>query len=319
MSKNINGSTRGVFIISITPFTDSGEIDWKSTDSLIEFYLEKGVTGITILGIMGEAQKLTDQESADFAKYVIKRVKGRVPIIVGVSNPGTDHLVRLSRISMEAGAAGVMIAPITGLKHEVQIRDYFAEVFQRLGEDIPVCYQDYPQTTGVNISVPNFLQLVDSHANLVMFKHEEWPGLRKLQSLRNACNGEGRRRISILAGNGALHLPQEMQRGSDGAMTGFAYPEMLVQVVNAYFADHAEEAENIYDSYLPLVRHEQQIGLGLALRKEVLRRRGAIASAAVRAPGPKVDLEDLQELNRLIRRLELRLAMMDQRQPVTLI
>jgi 4-hydroxy-tetrahydrodipicolinate synthase len=141
-----------------------------------------------------------------------------------------------------------------------------------------------------------------------MFKHEDWPGLRKLQQVRRACDGKARRRISILCGNGGLYLPQELHRGADGAMTGFAYPEMLVELCATFFAGRPDEAEDIFDSYLPLVRHEQQIGIGLAIRKEILRRRGAIASAAVRAPGPRLDRDDIEELDRLMQRLERRLT-----------
>jgi len=290
----IGPSTNGVYIISVTPFTDQGDIDWASVDSLVEFYIAKGVSGVTILGMMGEAHKLAETESAAFAKYFIERIAGRVPVIVGVSNAGVDSLVHLSKSVMDAGAGGVMIAPAAGLKTEVQIRDYFATVFERLGPSVPVCFQDYPLGTGVNISAPSFLQLVDDHTSLVMFKHEDWPGLKKLQQVRRACDGQARRRISILCGNGGLYLPQELHRGADGAMTGFAFPEMLVDVCKAFFAGHSEDAEDLFDIYLPLVRHEQQIGIGLAIRKEILRRRGAIRSAAVRMPGPRLDKDDLE-------------------------
>jgi 4-hydroxy-tetrahydrodipicolinate synthase len=306
--KQIGPHTKGVYIISVTPFTDDNDIDWKSVDSLVEFYIAKRVSGVTILGMMGEAQKLTETESAAVAKYFIERVAGRVPVLVGVSNPAVDNLVELGKRVMDFGASGIMIAPAAGLKTEVQIRDYFAMVFKRLGPSVPVCFQDYPLGTGVNISVPAFLQLVDEHQSLVMFKHEDWPGLKKLQQIRRACDGHSRRRISILCGNGGLYLPQELHRGADGAMTGFAYPEMLVEVCDKFFDGRSEDAEDLFDIYLPLVRHEQQIGVGLAIRKEILRRRGAIRSAAVRAPGPRLDKDDLEELERLIRRLERRLS-----------
>jgi 4-hydroxy-tetrahydrodipicolinate synthase len=304
----IGPNTKGVYIISVTPFTDQGEIDWPSVDSLVEFYIAKGVSGVTILGMMGEAHKLAEAESAAFAKYFIERVAGRVPVIVGVSNAGVDSLVHLAKSVMDVGAGGVMVAPAAGLKTEVQVRDYFATVFKRLGPSVPVCFQDYPLGTGVNISVPAFLQLVDDHPNLVMFKHEDWPGLRKLQQVRRACDGQARRRISILCGNGGLYLPQELHRGADGAMTGFAYPEMLVDVCEAFFDGRSDDAEDLFDTYLPLVRHEQQIGIGLAIRKEILRRRSAIRSAAVRMPGPRLDKDDLDELDRLMQRLERRLS-----------
>jgi 4-hydroxy-tetrahydrodipicolinate synthase len=302
----IGPHTSGVYIISVTPFTDEGAIDWHSVDTLVEFYLGKGVSGVTILGMMGEAQKLAESESAAFAKYFIDRVAGRVPVVVGVSHAGIDNLVSLAKSAMDAGAGGVMIAPAAGLRTETQIREYFAAVFGRLGPSVPVCFQDYPLGTGVNISVPAFLELVDAHPSLVMFKHEDWPGLRKLGQVRRACDGTARRRISILTGNGGLYLPQELQRGADGAMTGFAFPQLLVEVCRRFADGRAEEAEDLFDIYLPLVRHEQQIGVGLAIRKEVLRRHGAIASAAVRAPGPRLDRDDLAELDWLMERLARR-------------
>jgi 4-hydroxy-tetrahydrodipicolinate synthase len=309
MSMNqIGPDTSGVYIISVTPFTDEGAIDWPSVDTLVEFYIGKGVSGVTILGMMGEAQKLAEEESAAFAKNFIAQVAGRVPVVVGVSHAGTDNLVRLAKSVMDAGAGGVMIAPAAGLKTEAQIRDYFAAVFARLGPSVPVCFQDYPLGTGVNISVATFLELVDAHPSLVMFKHEDWPGLRKLGQVRRACDGTARRRISILCGNGGLYLPQELHRGADGAMTGFAYPELLVDVCRLFRDGRGEEAEDLFDAYLPLVRHEQQIGVGLAIRKEILRRRGAIRSAAVRAPGPRLDRDDIEELDRLVQRLERRVA-----------
>jgi 4-hydroxy-tetrahydrodipicolinate synthase len=137
-----------------------------------------------------------------------------------------------------------------------------------------------------------------------VLKHEESPGLRKISAVRRDEASAGRRRVSILVGNGGLHLPQELRRGADGANTGFAFPEMLVEVVRRFHAGDAEGAEDLFDLYLPVVRHEQQLGVGLALRKETLRRRGLIASARVRAPGPSLDADDHAELTALLDRLE---------------
>src|SRR3974377_468465 len=150
---------------------------------------------------MGAAKTVTETGCASFRKYFIDRVAGRVAVVVGVSNAAVDNRVELAKRAMDFGAGGIMIAPTAGLKTEVQIRDYFATVFKRLGSSVPVCFQDYPLGTGVNISVPAFLQLLDEHPGLVMFKHEDWPRLRKLQQIRRACHGDSRRRISILCGN----------------------------------------------------------------------------------------------------------------------
>lgn len=293
----------GVYIIAATPFADDGSLDLPGVDALVEFYEGHGVKGITILGMMGEAPKLSSEEQHAVMERFLERAS--VPVIVGVSSPGTANLAALSRAAMDRGAAGVMIAPAAGLRTEEALTRYFDEVVSALG-DIPWVYQDYPQSTGVSISVACLLGLMREHPSLVMLKHEDCPGLNKITRIRQA----GGRRVSILCGNGGLYLPQELARGADGAMTGFAYPEMLVQVV-ARWHDDPDRAEDLFDAYLPLVRYEQQPGFGLAVRKEVLRRRGVIASARTRAPGPSLTPTDHKELTRLVARLERTLESLD--------
>lgn len=300
-------AAKGVYIIAATPFTDEGALDLPSVDSLTDFYLSCGVHGFTLLGMMGEAHKLTAEESLSVVTRVAARAQGR-QIIVGVSHAGLENVRRLSHEAMIAGAAGVMVAPPQGLKGDDGIYNYYAQVFAALGPDIPVVYQDYPQTTGVYLPAPVFERLVDDFKQLVMLKHEDAPGLAKLTRVREGEKKPGRRRVSILVGNGGLYYPQEMRRGADGAMTGFAWPEMLVQVYDLFAAGKAEEAEDLFDIYLPLVRHEVQPAIGLALRKEVLFRRGAIKSPKQRAPGSSLTAADKTELDSLIARMERRLA-----------
>ena len=303
-SEKINETSKGVYIIAATPFTDDGELDLGSTDSLTDFYLEKGVTGFTILGMMGEAPKLTESETLAVMDRVLRRIDGRVPVVVGVSHASNRHVDRLSKTAMDQGAAGVMLAPVVNLKTDEQVYHYYATVAKLLGPDIPICLQDFPQVTGVHMSVAVINRLIDEFPQVVMFKHEDFPGMRKLSELRAQGEPAGRRRVSVLVGNGGLFLPQEMLRGADGAMTGFAYPEMLVQVCALFDRGQSEAAEDLFNVYLPLLRHEFQYGLGLALRKETLKRRGAIRSAHVRRPGPVLNGTDMAELGRLIQRLE---------------
>ncbi|UEM05714.1 dihydrodipicolinate synthase family protein [Skermanella rosea] len=307
MGEKLNERASGVYIIAATPFEDDGKLDLASTDRMVDFYLECGVDGMTILGIMGEAPKLTPDEQQGFMRRVFDRIAGRIPVIVGVSNPGTNNLAAFAHSAMDAGAAGVMIAPMSGLKTEEQVINYFAETLRILGPDVPVVFQDFPQVTQVPVSVATLRRVFDDHPQIVMLKHEDAPGLRKLSQIRTWPDTGGRR-ISILVGNGGLHLPQELRRGADGAMTGFAYPEMLVQVCRRFFAGDADGAEDLFDTYLPIVRHEQQAGIGLAIRKEILRRRGVLSSAAVRAPGPRLNADDHKELDSLMARLETRLG-----------
>ena len=306
----LDETAKGVYAISATPFTDDGALDLAGTDRMVEFYIECGVSGLTILGVMGEAHKLTSDESVAFTKRVLSRVDGRVPVIVGVSAPALDPMAALTRQAMEFGAAGVMVAPMGGLNTDEKIEGYFHAVCEKLGET-PIVLQDYPPSTGVWFSTALLNRLFADLPTLKMLKHEEWPGLRKITQFRAAEARGERRRVSVLTGNGGLFLPLELARGADGAMTGFAYPEMLVQVCGKHAAGDVEGAEDLFDAYLPLVRYEQQIGIGLAIRKEILRRRGIIASAATRAPGPKLDADDHKELDGLLRRQDRNVAKLE--------
>ena len=308
MTRLISEESKGVFVIMATPFTDDGALDLQSADRLIEFYLEEGVHGLTVLGVMGEAPKLSLEEQLEFTRHVLERIDGRVPVIVGVSNPGMDNLETLSRSTMDHGAGGVMIAGIPGLKTDEQVEGYFKAVGDRLGGEIPICLQDYPPTTTVFISVGVVNRLIAALPQLKMFKHEDCPGHRKLSRLRQAPQTDGTRRVSILTGNNGLYVPQELARGADGIMTGFAFPGMLVEVYRLFEGGRGEEAEDLFDLYLPVLRHEQQFGMGLALRKETLRRRGAIASAKARDPGPRMDARDHAEMDGLLERLKRKLT-----------
>jgi len=239
----LDESSKGVYLITVTPFADDGALDLESTDRVVDFYLEKGAAGLTVLGVMGEAPKLTAAEARAYTERVLKRVSGRVPVIVGASAPGFAAMRELATSVMAMGAAGVMVAPGAAVRTDDQAYNYFEMVAETLGGDVPFCMQDHPLATGVQLSTSVILRVIKSIASCVMLKHEDWPGpgLAKLAAVRAAGANGTTRRISILAGNGGgLFLPEELSRGADGAMTGFAYPEMMVDVCNAHAAGDIE-------------------------------------------------------------------------------
>ena len=303
-----NRNSRGVYLIAVTPFKENGALDLESTDSMVDFYLDCGVTGLTILGIMGEATKLTAEESKTFVARVLKRVNGRVPVVVGASAPGFAPMKELTASVMDMGAAGVMVAPPSTLRTDDQITAYFDMVNETLGSDVPWCLQDHPVSTGVQMSTPVILKILKNSPNCVMLKHEDSPGLNKLSGIIASVAKKEIERVSILTGNGGgLFLTEEMIRGADGAMTGFAYPEMMVRVCELFAKGDVEKACDVYDAYLPLAKYEQQANIGLAVRKHILAERGVIASAAVRKPGPKLSPADIKDIERLTIRQTKRL------------
>lgn len=294
----------GVYVIAVTPFLPDGAVDHASIDRMVDFYLEAGATGLTILGMMGEAPKLTPDESLAVVRQVLERVAGRVPVVVGVSAPGFAQIAALSAAAMDAGAAGVMIAPPGSLRTDDQIVAYYRQAVEFIG-DTPFVLQDFPLVTGVQISVPVIARIVEELPSCVCLKHEDWPGLDKIGALR--AEGRLNRRISILCGNGGVFLPEEMGRGADGAMTGFAFPEMMVDVVRHMQAGDKARAHDLFDAYLPLARYEQQPGQGLAVRKYVLARRGVIGHDTLRRPGAGLNPATRAEVDWLLDRQERRL------------
>ncbi len=305
----LNETAQGVYLITVTPFKDNGELDLPSTDRMVDFCLERGVTGLTVLGIMGEATKLTAEESRLFVRQVLARVQGKVPVVVGASAPGFAPMGELTKSVMDMGAAGVMVAPPSTVRTDDQISSYFEMVNETLGPDVPWVLQDHPVSTTVQMSTAVVLKILKNSPRCVMLKHEDWPGLAKLSAICAAMQKGELRKISILTGNGGgLFLPEELVRGANGAMTGFAYPEMMVDVCAAYAAGNVERAFDIFDAYLPLAKYEQQGGIGLAVRKHILAERGAIASAAIRKPGPKLSALDIADIKRLTARQEKKLS-----------
>ncbi|PTW99391.1 dihydrodipicolinate synthase family protein [Pararhodobacter aggregans] len=298
---SLDHTAKGVYAIAATPFHDDGRLDLDSLDRLTDFYAEAGATGITILGIMGEANKLEAEESLEIVRRVVTR--SALPIVVGVSAPGLAAMRRLAGESMALGAAGVMIAPTPALRTDDQIRGYFDQAVEAVGRDIPWVLQDYPLTLSVVMSPGVVRDVIQANPSCVMLKHEDWPGLEKISALRRFQSEGSLRPVSILTGNGALFLDFEMERGADGAMTGYGFTDALADIVRLSAAGEREAAHDLFDAHLPLMRYEQQQGVGLAVRKYVLQKRGILTSAAQRKPGSVLSAPARAEVDYLLARV----------------
>lgn len=294
-------AARGVYPIAATPFRPDLSIDWESLDRLTEFYHEAGASGLTILGILGEAAKLDPAESLEVARRVIAR--SRIPVVVGVSNPSFVAMGRLARDAMDLGAAGVMVSGHAGLRSDEQIAAHFRAAVEAIGADTPWALQDYPLTLSVVLSPAMIGRIMAEHASCVMLKAEDWPGLEKISTLRRMQAVGELRAFSILTANGGLFLDLEPGRGSDGAMTGYAFPDMLVALEALQRGGAREAAHDLFDAHLPMIRMEQQPGVGLAVRKYLLMRRGAIACDVQRKPGVALSEAGRAEIDYLLGRL----------------
>ncbi|WP_207539711.1 dihydrodipicolinate synthase family protein [Sabulicella rubraurantiaca] len=301
----LDESARGVFVIAPTPFHPDGRLDDASADRMTDFFLEAGCDGLTVLGVMGEAPKLDGAEALGFAARIARRA-GKAPVVVGVSAPGFAAMRALARGAMDAGAAGVMIAPPSHLRNDDAVLTYFRQAVEAIGEDVPWVLQDYPQLFQVQMPPALIRRIVAECPSCVMLKHEDWPGLEKISALRGFQKEGTLRPLSILCGNGGVFLDFEMERGADGAMTGYAFPDMLVDLVHLSAKGEREAAHDLFDAHLPMIRYELQPGVGLAVRKYVLMRRGVIASDAQRRPASALSAAARAEVEFLLDRLARR-------------
>jgi 4-hydroxy-tetrahydrodipicolinate synthase len=282
---------KGVYNILTTPFQEDGALDETSLRRLTNAVIGMGVTGITILGVAGEAQKLTEPERSRVVNIVMEVNAGRVPIIVGASHDGTDTTIAACQAAQVAGAAGVMVAPPTFSQSGAGLIEHFRRVGGSI--DIPIVLQDFPPVNGVMLSPRAMADLVEAVPAITTIKLEDAPTPQRIaQTLALIGN-----RATIVGGLGGMYLLDELRRGGSGTMTGFAFPEVLLSIWRAWEAGDRSAAADIYYKYLPVLIFEGQPKLGVAIRKEILRRRGLIDHANVRHPGPKLDAGILSDLD----------------------
>lgn len=290
---------RGIFHIMATPFTDAGALDREGLPRLVERALGTGIRGFTLLGIAGEAHRLTDEERRQVVEGVVKEVRGRVPVVVGVSAGGTHLAAHFARVAADHGADALMIAPPPGAKDLDAVAEYYQTV--AAATLLPLVVQDEPITTQVVMPAPFLARLCAEVPRMEAVKLEEAPTPPKITRLRELLPNAP----AIFGGLGGLYLYEELARGGAGAMTGFPYPEALREIQERFDAGRRDEARALFHRWMPLIRFESQPGAvpgtSVGIRKEILRRRGWIASARVRPPAPRLDAGTFVELDELMR------------------
>ena len=252
----------GVIPILATPFNDDESLDLASWQRMIEFMLSLGVDGITILGVLGESNRLSDHEREALIKSAVLTVNQRLPVIVGTSHAGSTAAAYLSRMAEDLGADAIMVAPA---REPVPGDERIVEYYRRIasGTGLPIVLQDHPASTEVHMSVPLILRIVKEVASVVCIKAEAVPTPPKVRALR----AELSRPVALLSGLGALYAPFDLEAGSDGFNTGFAFPEVLMALVKAAGAKDFDRVHALYARFASLIVFEQQPGL--AIRKEI--------------------------------------------------
>lgn len=284
----------GVIPILATPFRDDESLDLESWQRLLEFMIGLGVDGVTILGVLGESNRLSDHERETLIQSAVLIVAKRVPIIVGTSHSGTEAAKYLSQMAQNLGADAVMVTPG---KEAVPNDDRVVEAYRRIGDGltIPIVLQDHPASSEVHMPVPLMLRVIGEVPAVRCIKEEAVPTAPKIRQLRD---GMGERRLPILSGLGALYAPFDLEAGSDGFNTGFAFPEVLMAMVHAARGGDWQRVHDLYSRFAALIVFEQQPGV--AVRKQILHRRGLFASARARHPGASISPPMAKQLDALL-------------------
>lgn len=287
----------GVFPILATPFNEDGSLDLGSMDRLVRFNAGIGVDGVTVLGVLGESNRMLDREREALIACAVAAAGEHLPVIVGASHPGTEATMGLCRMAQDLGAAAVMVAPSAEpVPNEARVFDYFQQV--AAATPLPVVAQDHPASTQVHMSLPLLLRLVAEIPGVACIKEEGLPTPPRVAALKQ---GMGARRVPVLTGLGALYGYFDLMAGADGFNTGFAFPEVLLAMNRAARAGDAAECFRLYARYLPLLVFEQQPGV--AVRKELLRMRGLLRTPTVRHPGAAITDAAARQLRDVVERL----------------
>ena len=286
----------GVYSVLPTPFTTAGDLDLESLKKVVDLFVGAGVSGLTALGVTSEVARMNDAERVRVLETVVRHVNGRVRVVAGATSDGLRTCIDYTKFAKDTGADAVMISPPRAPKiNSDAVVRHFANVASAV--DIPIVVQDYPPISGFAMEPWLLVRIAKEVAAANTIKLEDPPTPFKTSRIRELAPGMD---IGIFGGLGGVFLLEELMAGATGAMTGFAFPEILVKIVKLFHAGDLDGAAQAFYPFVPLMRFEFQEGIGMAIRKEVLKRRGVIACADIRLPGAKLDAVTLAALDRVM-------------------
>ncbi|HSF18272.1 MAG TPA: dihydrodipicolinate synthase family protein [Vicinamibacteria bacterium] len=292
---------QGVFTVLPTPFDEEGAFDRESLRRVIDLFIEDGIDGFTALGVTSEVARISERERNEVLDATLELVDGRLPVVVGATAPGLDTCLDFCQAAQKAGAAGVMVSPPRMAKlNSAYVRRHYATIAETV--DLAIVIQDFPPISGFTMEPSLLVDICREIPSARTIKLEDAPTPYKTARIRELEDGIG---IDIFGGLGGGYLLEELIAGATGAMTGFAFPRILVEVVSRWNAGQRDEAADYFYSHVALMRFEFQEGIGMAIRKEMLKRRGALRHAGVRQPAPVLDRQTVEALDRILKWLKL--------------
>jgi 4-hydroxy-tetrahydrodipicolinate synthase len=277
---------RGVWGILATPFeAPQGGIDHRAFRRQVALYRRIGARGVVALGVFGESARLEDEERHALVRTAVDALAtaAGTGLVLGLSTVETAATIEQAQGLIDAAGAAVEDGTVRALMVQVPSADPTAVVTHleavHAATGLGLVVQDYPLVSGVHVHAEDLAAAITACPFVVAIKAEAPPTPPAIATL------VARSAVPVFGGLGGVSLLDELALGAAGAMTGFSQPEGLVATVEAFERDGFAAARDVWAHYLPLATFEQQAGIALAIRKEVLRRRGIIADASVRAPG----------------------------------
>jgi 4-hydroxy-tetrahydrodipicolinate synthase len=291
----MNDSFSGMHWMLVTPFNKDESVDTKSIKNLVNKAKDSGCVGVVVLGEMGEWRRLNDAERSVVLQNVMDVAAKDINVTIGTTASSTFVAISQAQTAEQMGASAIMVSPPPIAKPNP---DTVMNFYKRVSDavSIPIVIQDFPQSSGVHMSPQLIAEMAKAIPNFKYLKLEDPPTPTKLTRIRNILGDK----IGIFGGLGGAFLLDELNRGSIGAMTGFAYPEVLVKIVSLFATGNHQEATDTFNKYLPLILFENQEGINLSIRKEAIKARGLISNSIVRHPAGPIDNLLRNELFQLI-------------------
>lgn len=287
---------RGVFPIPVTPFTEQGAVDEQSFERVLDYCLSLPIDGLCYPANASEVSTLTVDERIALAQTVLRRVGGRVPVIIGVSHPDIQVVSELARHAREHGADAVLYSPAAGDLTEVM--DRTAAALE--GVDLPVMLQNAPRPVGAGLDSEGIARMIQQLPAIAYVKEETMPsGQHTTRLLRES----GPTLRGVFGGDGGRAVLNELARGAAGTMPAVELLEMHVRLWALFQAGDFHGAYDLFEKMLPILNVQRVFRW--ALTKRILLWRGLIESDHVRVPGAfRLDEEDDRELRRLYDRVK---------------
>jgi len=288
---------QGVFPVLCTPFSDNGDIVHKDFEAIIDYVLACGASGCVYPGVASEVETLTAIERRDLVALLGRRLDGRIPFIVGASDPDPDAVIDRIQEGADSGASVAMVIAPGNLGHDVAKHIAY---FDKISKDtpLPVMLQNQPSPIGAGLTHQEIAEIATAIPAIQYVKEETLPCGQNLSLIKKAV---GSAIVGVFGGAGARFLTDELARGALGTMPACELTDLHVELVEAWNSGNTGKARDLFRLTLPVLNF--QAVFRVRATKHVLSRRGVIANTGARAKGMIPDQQDMRELDSLLDQL----------------